>query len=95
MCRIPEPYEIADAYYDRLDEARERLLHSVTCSDCYNYVAAPDKWVKEPCGYCTDCEEFVLGDEVPGEIDCESWEGDESKAEYRDPMEGYYDDWDE
>lgn len=90
MCRIPEPYEIADAYYARLDDARERLLRSVTCADCYNYTAVPDKWAKVPCGYCSDCEEIVEGSDVPGDIGCESYEGPDPDYYYDERTEDDY-----
>lgn len=70
-----EPHEIADAYFARLEEERERLLRNVTCSDCNHYTAAPDKWVRRPCGYCSECEEVVEGDVIVAEFGCESFEG--------------------
>ena len=70
-----EPHELADAYYARLDEEREQLLRSVTCSDCLHYTAAPDKWVIQPCGYCSEGEEIVEGDVIVAEFGCESFRG--------------------
>lgn len=76
MCRIPEPYEIADAYYARLEERYERMLRSVTCSDCNNYTPVPDSWVNRKCGWCSECDEIVEGDVIVAEFWCESFEGD-------------------
>lgn len=73
--RVPDMADLADAYYARLEEKRQRLLQSVTCSDCACYHAAPDKWVKRPCGYCTEAEEIVEGDVIVAEFGCESFEG--------------------
>lgn len=69
-----EPHEIADAYYARLDEERERLLMSVTCEDCRHYTAVPSKWAKRPCGYCSEGGEVVEGDVTVGEFGCDSFE---------------------
>lgn len=69
-----EPHEIADAYYARLDEERERLLMSVNCGDCVKFREVPRKWVTEWCGYCEDCGEFVLYDDIPSELGCDAFE---------------------
>lgn len=69
-----EPHEIADAYYARLDEQRERLLMSVNCGDCVFYRSVPEEWAGVQCGYCLDCEEFVLADDIPTELGCDAYE---------------------
>lgn len=72
---VPDMADVVEAYYARLDEERERLLHSVTCSDCACYTAAPAKWVTQPCGYCSECEEIVEGDVIVAELGCEDFAG--------------------
>ena len=94
MCRIPEPHEIADAYYARLDEAREALIRDAHCEDCNHYKGAPEKWSKVPFGWCPKCEEFVEADDSVREYDCESFDPVDG-YEPGDPTEGYYDDWDD
>lgn len=76
---IPEPHEIADAYYARQAEAWERLIKHATHADCEHYTAAPSEWVDTPCGWCSVDEDFVQGEESVKRIECESF----------DPRPGY------
>ena len=41
MCRIPEPHEIADAYYARLEAEREAVIDEGYCYMCGNYIDPP------------------------------------------------------
>lgn len=99
MCRIPEPHEIADAYYARQAEAWERLIKHATCADCEHYAAAPSEWVDTPCGWCSEDEDFVQGEESVKRIECESFEPnaqyDPEPCEDEDCYERDYDEWEE
>lgn len=74
MQEIYDPAASADAYYARLDEARERLLMSVSCETCLHFRHAPSEWSSVGFGYCENVGEFVLADDVPGEAGCEDFE---------------------
>lgn len=69
MKRIPEPHELADAYYARLDEEWERTLATGTCETCGNYDAAPAEWAYTPFGKCRKNGEWVLADNPAADCD--------------------------
>lgn len=71
---IPEPHEFADAYYARMDESWERFTRNATCEDCTRYRPVPDRWVVEPCGWCTEAGEFCHADDSVRYNGCESFE---------------------
>ena len=73
MCKIPEPWEVADAHYARLEEERRKMLEEAICGDCDHYYAAPDKWTREPCGWCGWCGEFVRHGDSVAEYGCEDF----------------------
>lgn len=95
MCRIPEPHEIADAHYARLEAEHDALVRYATCSDCCNYNEAPDEWCKVPHGWCAVHLEHVEG-VTPVKDECESFEPTNSYL-CRDDFEEErdWDDWDE
>lgn len=69
MNRIPEPHELAAAYFARLDAERRAILMESTCGDCSHYYPVPAEYASTPCGYCHLCGEYVLYDD-PAE-DCD------------------------
>lgn len=72
--RIPEPHELADAYYAEQEERRLAVLRETCCGECGNYVDAPEVWVKVKFGWCSYCGEFTEYDERPIEFECEGYE---------------------
>lgn len=59
MNRIPEPYEIADAYFAKREAEWEAMLKASCCEDCGNYNEAPPEWSDEPHGWCAEKHEHV------------------------------------
>lgn len=90
---IPEPHEIADAYYARQEEAWERLIKNATCADCEHYTAAPDKWVSTPCGWCSVDEDFIEGEESVKRLGCESFDPNTGYEPVEDDRD--WDDWED
>lgn len=73
MNRIPEPHELADRYFARLEDERRAMIEDAVCGDCALYLAVPSEWAKEPCGYCPECGEHVRGSDSVAEYGCESF----------------------
>lgn len=69
--RIPEPHELADAYYARLDEERARELARGTCGTCAKFRHAPSEWAYSPFGWCCENEGWFLADEPAAECEDE------------------------
>lgn len=76
---IPDMADLAETYYDQKERAWQALVRHATCADCDYYNPAPDKWVSNPCGWCSDGFEFVEADESVRDLGCESF----------DPRPGY------
>ena len=66
--QFSEPHEWWDRYTEREEERYAALSDGKTCLDCGNCVKSekhPDE------GFCTDCMEFVSGDETVAEMGLE------------------------
>ena len=63
MDRIPEPHELADAHYARLEEQYEKSVEGKTCGDCGWCEVAPKEWSSTRHGYCRETLDFVRLDQ--------------------------------
>lgn len=96
MCRIPEPYEIADAYYARLERQYADMVRHATCRDCEKFREAPKEWCAVPFGLCTDCNEWTEASESVRKMGCESFEPNcnySNNCEYEEERD--WDGWDD
>lgn len=59
MDRIPEPHQLAYAYYEQLEEQYARMVADKTCGDCGLCTHAPAEWSSVPHGWCSDMRGFV------------------------------------
>lgn len=73
MDRIPEPHQLAYAYYEQLEEQYERMVAYATCGDCANFNECPKDWASTPCGWCSEQHEHVL-EAAPVKDNCETYE---------------------
>lgn len=73
MCRIPEPHELADAHFARLEAEERAMLEEAVCGDCDRYYPVPREWANVPCGYCPIASEHVRYSDSVKDCGCESF----------------------